>query len=266
MHSILMTCVDYLQFYNRSFSATGHGIHSPFVYQFSRSVLGDKSAYPAYRTWAIWRKELLDDATMLPIVEMGAGSVTAPGRTARKVADLVRHVSKPERTGRLLFRIAQHYQPASIIELGTSLGLSTAFFSLACPTATLYTIEGNTAIADKARSNFDRWGLHNVQSINGHFDVALPVLLKQVKQVDLAFLDGNHQLEPTLRYFEWLLAKRQPNSVFIIDDIYWSQEMKAAWSAIKKYPEVRCTIDLFQFGLVFFREEFKEACHFSIRF
>jgi hypothetical protein len=156
MHSILMTCVDYLQFYNRSFSATGHGIHSPFVYQFSRSVLGDKSAYPAYRTWAIWRKELLDDATMLPIVEMGAGSVTAPGRTARKVADLVRHVSKPERTGRLLFRIAQHYQPASIIELGTSLGLSTAFFSLACPTATLYTIEGVQISIDGACIMYNR--------------------------------------------------------------------------------------------------------------
>jgi predicted O-methyltransferase YrrM len=108
--------------------------------------------------------------------------------------------------------------------------------------------------------------LRNVEQITGHFDAELPALLKKVKQVDLAFLDGNHQLEPTLRYFEWLLSKKTSGSVFIIDDIYWSQEMKTAWETIKQHPEVRCTIDLFQFGLVFFREEFKEVRHFSIRF
>lgn len=266
MHSILSTCIDYLQFYISSYSAAGHGIHSPFVYQFARSVLGDTRLHPAYLTWAPWRKELLADATVLPIVEHGAGSATAPGRSERSVGDLARQVSKPERTARLLFRIAQFYQPGCIVELGTSLGLSTAFFSLACPSATIFTIEGNPAVADKARSHFDRWGLRNVEQITGHFDAELPASLNKVKQVDLAFLDGNHQLEPTLRYFEWLLSAKTPGSVFIIDDIYWSQEMKMAWETIKQHPEVRCTIDLFQFGLVFFKEEFKEVRHFSIRF
>ena len=266
MHSILSTCVDYLKFYKRADPVSGHGIHSPFVYRLAREVLGDKNAYSAYSTWNSWRSELLSDHSLLPIVELGAGSVTAPGRSARAVSDLARRVAKPVRTGRLLYRLAQFAAPAHVVELGTSLGLSAAWFSLACPSACIHTIEGNPAIANKAISNFDRWKLNNVHLSTGPFDTALPALLDRIPRVDLAFLDGHHQQEPTLRYCGQLLAKKQSDSMFIVDDIYWSPGMKAAWQAIKQHPEVRCTIDLFEFGLVFFKEEFKEARHFSIRF
>ncbi|MFM8711193.1 MAG: hypothetical protein ACKOC7_07930, partial [Sphingomonadales bacterium] len=137
MRSILNTCIDYLQFYRNSFSASGHGIHSPFVYRFAREVLGDKTSYPAYQTWSSWRKELLSDHKLLPIVEWGAGSRTAPGRLERRVSDLVRQVAKPKRTAQLLYRMARHQAPAYVVELGTSLGMSTAFFSLACPGASI---------------------------------------------------------------------------------------------------------------------------------
>lgn len=266
MRSFLNTCVDYFQFYSRSNPASGHGIHSPFTYRFAREVLGDKTHYPDYQTWYGWRKELCQDKTILPIVELGAGSATAPDRSFRSVSDLARRVAKPVRAAKLLYRIANYYQPDGVVELGTSLGLSTAFFSLACPSASIFTVEGNQAIAATAASNFERWKLRNIHLITDHFDHALPALLSQLSSVDLVFLDGNHQEEPTLRYFEQLLTKKRPDSVFIIDDIYWSPAMKAAWQTIKQHPEVRCTIDLFQFGLVFFKEEFKEVCHFSIRF
>jgi predicted O-methyltransferase YrrM len=266
MHSIARTCANYLQFYISADPVSGHGIHSPFVYRFAREVLGDRSHYPAYQTWHNWRKELLADHSLLPIMELGAGSVTAPGRSARAVSNLVRRVAKPMRTAKLLYRLARYYAPSYVVELGTSLGMSTAFFSLACPDAVVYTIEGNPAVANKAQSNFDRWECSNIQLTIQHFDKALPSLLEGLPRVDLAFLDGHHQEEPTLRYFELLLTKKQPDSIFIVDDIYWSPGMKAAWQAIKQHPEVRCTIDLFQFGLVFFKEEFKEKRHFSIRF
>jgi|688.fasta_scaffold718136_1 predicted O-methyltransferase YrrM len=266
MHSIINTCIDYLQFYAKSNPSSGHGIHSPFVYRFTREVLGDSTSYPDYVTWHNWRNELLSDYTLLPIVELGAGSVTAPGRSARSVADLVRRVAKPVRTGRLLYRLARYYSPEYVVELGTSLGMSTAFFSLACQGASIHTIEGNPAVAAKAQANFDRWQCGNIELTIDNFDKALPAILEGLPRVDLAFLDGHHQQEPTLRYFEQLLTKKQSQSIFIVDDIYWSPGMKSAWQAIKQHPQVRCTIDLFQFGLVFFKEEFKEARHFSIRF
>jgi predicted O-methyltransferase YrrM len=266
MHSIIRTCIDYLQFYIHSDPASGHGIHSPFAFQFAKEVLGDKTAFADYQTWQQWRDALRADKAYLPIVELGAGSATAPDRSARRVADLVSRVSKPVRTGRLLYRIARYYRPDRIVELGTSLGLSTAWFSLARPQAAVFTIEGNLAVAEKAQSNFDRWGRSNITLVKGNFDDCLPSLLEQLSGVDLVFLDGNHRREPTLRYFEQLLSKKHSETIFIVDDIHWSAEMKEAWSAIKQHPEVRCTIDLFQFGLVLFKKEFKEVRHFSIRF
>ncbi|MFM7645154.1 MAG: O-methyltransferase [Sphingomonadales bacterium] len=266
MHSLLITCIDYLKFYYRSNSSLGHGIHSPFAYRFAREVVNEKADYVDYKTAKNWRKELLNDNTLLPIIELGAGSATAPGLPARRVADLALRVAKSTRTGRLLYRIARYYQPEYMVELGTSLGLSAAWFSLARPTATIHTIEGNEAVAKKAQSHFDRWSLSNISLTTGSFASALPIVLDRMPRVDLAFLDGHHEQQPTLHYFEQLLAKKHPDSVFIVDDIYWSRGMKAAWQTIKQHPEVRCTIDLFQFGLVFFKEEFKEVRHFSIRF
>jgi hypothetical protein len=87
-----------------------------------------------------------------------------------------------------------------------------------------------------------------------------------LSHIDLAYIDGNHRYEPTLRYFQQLLPKKQHHSIFIFDDIHWSAEMEKAWSEIKAHPEVTLSIDLFFMGLVFFRQEFKVKQHFSIRF
>jgi len=43
------------------------------------------------------------------------------------------------------------------------------------------------------------------------------------------------------------------NSIFVFDDIHWSAGMESAWEIIKKDNRVSITIDLFWFGLVFFR-------------
>lgn len=266
MHSLLSICIDYLQFYKRSFPASGHGIHSPFVYAFCREVMRDTTLFPDYVRWQAWHDQLRGDQEPLPMVALGAPSATARSRSFRTVSDLAMRVAKPPRTGRLLYRLARHHRPEYILELGTSLGLSTAWFSLACPSSTIHTIEGNAAVAHRASSHFKEWGLHNIRVINENFDDCLPSVVAALPRVDLAFLDGNHRQEPTLRYFEQLLAKKHAESVFVVDDIYWSREMKAAWQAIRQHPEVRCTIDLFQFGLVFFKSEFKEPRHFSIRF
>jgi hypothetical protein len=82
--------------------------------------------------------------------------------------------------------------------------------------------------------------------------------------VDFAFFDGNHRYEPTLRYFELCLAHRTDNSVFVFDDIHWSEEMERAWEAIKAHPDVTITVDLFYIGLVFFRKG-RPKQHFWLR-
>jgi predicted O-methyltransferase YrrM len=87
-----------------------------------------------------------------------------------------------------------------------------------------------------------------------------------MSRIDLAFIDGNHRKEPTLRYFETILPKTHEGSCIVFDDIHWSSEMEEAWELIRKDERVKLSIDLFFIGIVFFRTEFREKQHFSIRY
>ena len=84
------------------------------------------------------------------------------------------------------------------------------------------------------------------------------------KSWDLVFMDGHHNKEATLNYFEALLPQLHSNSIVILDDINWSRGMQEAWAAVKAHPQVTVTIDTFFWGLVFFRHEQAKE-HFTIR-
>jgi predicted O-methyltransferase YrrM len=265
MYSTLQLIARYIQFIGTASNGKGHGMHSPFVYQFIKEVLNDSKNYPAYAQWTQWRKDLLSNEELVDLFEMGAGS-RAGEKKQRSVSSLVKLASKPPRVAKLLFRIVQYYKPACILELGTSLGLSTAMFSLANPTARVHTIEGMPSLASRANAQFSQWKLHNCQVHQGSFDELLQPLLAQIAAPDLVYVDGNHRKEPTLRYFSILLEKLSSQSIIIFDDIHWSAEMEEAWALIKRDNRVRCTIDLFHVGIVLLREEFKEPRHFKVRF
>jgi len=254
----------YLRYYLTAANGKGHGIHSPFVFDFVVSVLNDHCAYPAYAKIEGLRRQLLKDRTMLTIEDMGAGSAFAPARS-RSVASIARHAAKPPHLGQLLFRIARHYQPAAVVELGTSLGLSAAYLAEGSSHARVFTLEGAPAVAETADHNLRSLGL-DASVVTGDFDATLLPLLGRLPPVELAFVDGNHRREPTLRYFDVLLRHSSRSAALIFDDIHWSEEMEAAWTTIKNDPRVYLTIDLFFIGIVFLRDEFKVKQDFIIRY
>lgn len=252
----------YASFWWRSGNA--HGLHSPFVFNLYCFIIHHDGYFPAYDAVENLRDELLEDDTELEVTDFGAGSHT--GKTKRrKISAIARSAAKPPELGKLLFRLANHFKPATVLELGTSLGLTTSYLALARRTAQLYTLEGCPAIAAQARKNFKKLQLQNVQLVEGNMDETLPQVLQKIEKIDFVFFDGNHRLEPTLRYFEACLAKAHEGSIFIFDDIYWSSEMVEAWQKIKQHPQVLLTIDLFYIGLVFFRTN-QPKQHFTLRF
>ena len=265
MYSSFQLAQKYCRYFLTASNGKGHGIHSPFVYDFVRNVLNDRRDYPAYARVESLRQELLRDRTLLEIEDLGAGSALQATRR-RSVADLARHAAKSRRLGQLLFRIARYYQPRSILELGTSLGLSTAYFALANEEARVLTIEGAGSVAAVAEKNFRALDLKNVEGAVGNFDDVLPDALDRLGAPELVFVDGNHRLDPTLYYFDWLINRSSPSSILIFDDIHWSTEMEEAWKTIREDPRVMLTIDLFFFGLVITRDSFKIKQDFVIRF
>lgn len=263
-YSTLQLAAKYLRYYFSASNGKGHGMHSPFVFEFITKVLNDKTYYSEYSTVESLRQQLLKDKTVLTIKDLGAGSIS--GNKKRTISSIAKNAAKPKKFGQLLFRMVREYQPQTIIELGTSLGVTTSYLSLAKKDARLITMEGSPEVAMQAKKNFDQLKVANIQMIEGNFDDTLSIVLGKASTVDLAFIDGNHRQEPTERYFKELLVKTTNDSILVFDDIHWSPDMEQAWQTIREHPSVRCSIDLFFIGIVFFREEFHEKQHFAIRF
>ncbi|MBL7720720.1 MAG: class I SAM-dependent methyltransferase [Chitinophagaceae bacterium] len=257
--------LKYLRYYLLASNGKGHGTHSPFIYNFITRVLNDKSQYTEYKKAEGLRRRLLNDSRMFIIEDFGAGSAVLK-RHERSIKSIARNAAKSKKFGQLLFRMVKYYQPTTILELGTSLGITTSYLSLANPVSKIVTMEGAKEIAEIAKLNFRQLAINNVELIEGNFDNTLPHVLDSTSPVDFAFIDGNHRRIPTENYFQMLLPHLHNDSILVFDDIHWSKGMEKAWETIKAHPEVRCSIDLFFIGIVVFRKEFREKQHFAIRF
>ncbi|MCB2378268.1 class I SAM-dependent methyltransferase [Hymenobacter sp. BT635] len=240
-------------------------MHSPFVFGLYAHVINHAGSFAAFAPIEARRQALLRDDTLITVRDFGAGSHTGAGRQ-RRLSSIARTAAKPRQFGQLLFRLVNHFRPGVILELGTSLGLTTAYLAAPYAQARVITFEGCPQTAAVARQTFAELALGNIEVIEGNLDDTLaPTLATLPGPIDFAFFDGNHRYEPTVRYFEQCLAHRTDQSVFILDDIHWSAEMEQAWTTIKAYPDVRLTIDLFFIGLVFFRKN-QPKQHFILRF
>lgn len=265
MYSKFQLTYKFLRFYLKASSGKGHGIHSPFVFEFINKILNDRKKYPVYKEVEMLRKKLLADKTLLSIEDFGAGSSSSKSNR-RTVASIAKNAVKPKKFGQLLYRMVQYYKPDTIIELGTSLGITTCYLASDNSSAKIITLEGAEAILQVATKNFHLLKLKNIELIKGNFDVTLQSILTDESSIDFVFIDGNHRYAPTISYFNQLLCKSNSSTIFVFDDIHWSREMEQAWNEIKNNSSVTCTIDLFFIGLVFFKKEIKEKQHFSIRF
>ncbi|HEU5168720.1 MAG TPA: class I SAM-dependent methyltransferase [Chitinophagaceae bacterium] len=265
MYSPLQLVVKYFKYWITASNGKGHGMHSPFVFEFITKVLNDRTVYPEYEKIEELRARLLNDNIVLEVEDFGAGSVVDK-KSKRSISSIAKNAAKPKKFGQLLFRMVRHYQPTTILEFGTSLGITSSYLSLAKPDARLVTMEGSKAIAEVAQRNFKNLEIRNIEIIEGNFDKTLSSVVHGLSNADFAFVDGNHRQEPTERYFQQLVAKTNNDSILVFDDIHWSSQMEAAWETIKNNAAVTCSIDLFFIGIVLFRKEFKEKQHFSIRF
>jgi predicted O-methyltransferase YrrM len=259
MIDTIHTLKEFLSYQQRA--QTKYYIHSPFVYQFYLNVL-EGSTDPRLQTITALRKRLLQNYDKIPINDMGA----VPGTKEKIISKLASQASIPEKYGKVLFNIVQYFKPQSIVELGTCLGLGTAYIAAAGPSARIMTIEGSESLSDIAKQNFNSLKFNNIDSVMGHFDAKLPEVLARLERIDLAFIDGNHRYEPTLGYFNLLMEKTTEKTILVFDDIYWSREMTEAWTAIKKDPRVSLTIDIYRLGIVFMRKDKLAKEDFVLRY
>jgi len=265
VYSPLQLAKKYITYYVHASNGKGHGIHSPFVFDFVQNVLRDKYKYECYDKIEALREQLLSNTKFIDVEDFGAGSAVIKTRK-RAVHKIAASSLKHKKYAQLLYRVVNHYKPHTIVELGTSFGTSAAYMASANEEGRLFTMEGSVSIATIALQNFQELGIKNIELLQGSFQQNLSSLLSGIKKVDLAFIDGNHRKEPTMQYFEQLVNVSGPSTIIILDDIHWSAEMEEAWAEIQQHPAVTLTINLFFIGFVFLNPDFKIKQHFKIRF
>lgn len=236
---------------------TRHGIHSPFVYSFIEDILHDKTEYPDYKIVENHVANLKQSRNVLEIVDFGSGKDKSKYRTYfRRVKEVAKTAAITQKHGRLLYRLVKHFQPATMFELGTSVGISTMYQAKGNPNAQFTAIEGCASLSMIAQDSFDKTGCENVSLKTAQFQIILPTLLNDLnKTLDYAFIDGDHTYAGTMNYFELLKKQIGKDSMLIFHDIHWSREMDKAWNELKRDPDVSVTIDLYFMGIVFFKKE-----------
>ncbi len=220
-------------------------------------VFDKKRSFYAFLALDVVRKKNQMDERVLEVNDLGAGSKTTSGnqRSVKSIAD---GAVKAKKYAELMFRLVESLEANTIVELGTSLGITTGYLSKANKGAKIFTLEGASAIAAVAEENLQLMKVANVELIEGNFDDTLPSLLSRMEKVDIAFLDGNHRKEPTLHYFDQFLPKLHHGSIVVVDDIHWSVEMNAAWTELVERKEVSLAINLFEMGILFLDPKLKK--------
>lgn len=252
--------IRFLQFYLRADGI--YQAHSPLLYKLLSEVVEPRSALPFEEIVERARAAMLADETSITFQEYGAGS-TSRKQNAKTISSIASSSLSGVRQCRQLARLVQLRQPKTILEMGTSLGISTMYMAAADLHSEVYTLEGDPKVSQIAQTNFEKAHLLNIQLRTGIFEETLQHTLEEIKTVDLAFIDGNHRYRPTVDYFEQILKYSNRDTLLIFDDIHWSAEMEKAWLHVQNHPSITLTVDLFHMGIAILADGLPKKSHRS---
>ena len=243
-------------------SKTRYRVHSPFVFSLVEQVIRKQPPFYAFNKIEKWRDDLLENLSEINPTDLGARSRKTKSKLVRDIANTA--LSTKNQSERL-FGLANYFDAKSIVELGTSLGVSTAYLASASGKSTVHTFEGSSELIAIAKKGWQSLKLKNIQTFEGSIDETLPKFSASLnKPIDLLYMDANHTYEATIKYFNMLQPNFNASTVVVVDDINWSAGMQKAWLEISCSEEVSISIDLFYQGLLFFRKDIEKE-HFMLR-
>jgi predicted O-methyltransferase YrrM len=245
-----MECVD------------GHSLHAPFVYGFYNEVIKGNSDTAQFVGIENLRSEYLRDNHKLSIQDLGAGS-TIDANIKRSIKSIAKKGITPVQDSMLLHRIIAYLNLEHLLELGTSLGINTLYLATNPSVQKVFTIEGCLETANVAEQSFQGMSKDKINLIKGNIDNAFSEIAFQTNQLDFIFIDANHTYEATKNYYNSCKRFINEDSVMVLDDIYWSEDMLKAWEEIKSDVEVTLSIDLYDMGIIFFKKHLQKE-HYVI--
>lgn len=258
---------SYLRHRLTSWNTTGEGIHSPYLFYLVRFLMRDENTYYCFADIERRRLSLLASQDTLDTVDYGSQGSPEGLHVTRRVGDIARGHLESARVGQLLFRLLvymgrEQNRPLEILELGTSLGVTTAYLGSASSQNRVVTLEGSKTIAHVAEEQWRALGLKNIECRVGNINDTLYIYAREA--LDMAYVDANHTYEATLRYVDYLLPRMTEKGVIVVDDIHYSREMEKAWEELKADERVTSSMDLYHAGLLFVDRHYLKR-HYTIR-
>ncbi len=237
-----------------------HGIHSPFVYDLTDKCLQQLIDEPSKVKLQALFSKLKNDHRLLTISDFGAGSKKLSNQ--RKVSEIYRTSSSKGKYGQLLYQISRHYQPENILEFGTSLGIGTSYLHLGNRSASITTVEACEQTRGIALENFNELETKAINSLHLTFKEFLEE--PPNTKFDLVFVDGHHDGGALMDYLVQLKAITHNDTMFVLDDIRWSDSMLNSWNKVVSSPDYHVTLDFFRFGIALPRQQ-QEKEHFILK-
>jgi predicted O-methyltransferase YrrM len=230
--------------------------HSPLLFSLFTSCCDDRNDPSSYQQIESRRKQLIGSKETVARIDYGAGSMHVRSGQKQKIASIARHALSSSFQCRFMARLATFTDAKTILEFGSSLGISGAYLAAGNAGAKVVTVEGDPELTIRAEKIFQNLNLKNIQIIQSTFEDYILNESGRLNSIDLLFLDGNHQSQALLTYYHGLKNRYTSNTIIIVDDIYWSKDMQVAWSALIALPEVKQSVDCYYFGLLFFNPDF----------
>lgn len=254
---------SWIRFHLTAWNTGGEGVHSPYLFEWIRLIMSDKNGYYIWQEIEACRQNLLQDERLVEFVDYGMGRRVAGGVSSKLVKSIAKNSLASKKYAQMLFRLVNwlghelqrpNNKGLIIVELGTSLGITTAYLASANSRNKVLTFEGCEAVAKIALKSWNQLNISNIECVVGEINVEQ--LRSILQQVDIAFIDANHTYASTRDYFNVLADKVHQKSVIVVDDIHHSEEMERAWKEICADERVTTTMDLYQMGLVFFDKHY----------
>lgn len=236
---------------------TQYQAKSAFIDKLAEEVLFNKRNYYALDKIDTLRSHLARNQSKIQHHDFGAGSKF---KTKEKtVASFVKNSASDNYKGQVLFQLARHFKSRNILELGTNLGIGTAYLASANTTSNVKSLEGCPNLSLAASKILRKAGINNAEVVTGKFSETLLATCRELKRIDLVFIDGDHSYKSTLKNYHKIKPFLHNRSIVVFDDIYWSNGMIKAWNEIKAESESCLAIDVFRLGIIFLDNEIQKG-------
>ncbi len=206
----------------------GHGVHSPFAFRLITRVIEEPYPYYCYKEIEQLRRSKLK------------------GVLTKK--DLQTRRAMSRKRASLLFRLVNHFKPTTILEIGSSWGISTLYMQQGNPQATYYCIEPQEQVRTVAKEVVACM-TDSVQFLPSPVAEALPPLLDQLNELGFLFVHNMASAHQYQSYMPVILPHIHHQTVVVVEDIHKDKATTKVWRQLIASSQVRVSMDLYDIGI-----------------